>query len=582
MLATLGVLESSNILSVGMRQNVAVATLPRRSCWTSLHFLTSFQTITALAALLDSASIHHQWSPDLQSKDVRAVIAASVAINVLVLAIPFYINRVYTSVLPQQSGDSLVVITGMLFAVVLLDLLLKILRSWVLTLLNGAEEQRLRVQAIRHYLAAPLEVARSQSLDQRLEQVRAAGFLRNRFLQQWIFLRIDLPFVALYLLVMGLIGGWLFLIPILSACVFYPQAQRASRDATAIIRARYAMQESRDDVLISALSGTETVKGLGIEGFLVRRLEPMQESLSAAEYQQQVVNARLQHVGQLYAQVTGLMVVTFGSILVVNHSLATGALAACTLLSRQVSRPFSRYFSLVPRFALIDYGADKINELLSLDAEPGFYNGRTEALTGEVRLGALRMNLGETCVLTGSTPRELAALIAGVLGHQPCSLHPLTIGGVNVESMRSSERRKSLRAVSARSDLFNGTVLDNLTAFRPQTRREAAIECCKQLSIHDQLIALPRGYETPIGEQADFPLGSDLAFRLAVASALLEQPALLIIDGTDHALDAATLHWIENLPIAVPRLVVLNTLPYALQKPMNVIELGMIQERVSA
>lgn len=532
--------------------------------------------------LLDPGPVHHQWSPDLQSKDVRAVIAASVAINILVLAIPFYINRVYTSVLPQQSGDSLVVITGMLFAVVLLDLLLKVLRSWVLTLLNGAEEHRLRVQAIRHYLAAPLEVARSQSLDQRLEQVRAAGFLRNRFLQQWIFLRIDLPFVALYLLVMGLIGGWLFLIPILSACVFYPQAQRASRDAMEIIRGRYSRQEARDDVLISALSGTETVKGLGIEGFLVRRLEPVQEALSATEYQQQVVNARLRHVGQLYAQVTGLMVVTFGSILVVHHSLATGALAACTLLSRQVSRPFSQYFSMVPRFALIDYGADKINALLRLDAEAAFYEGSTESLSGEVSLGALQIKPGETCVLTGSAPRELSAFIAGILGHQICSLDPVSVGGVNVKLMRSSERRKSLRSVKARADLFNGTVLDNLTAFRPQSRREAAIECCKQLSIHDRLISLPRGYETVIGEQADFPIGSDLAFRISVAAALLDAPALLIIDGSDQALDATTLQWIAGLPVAVPRLVVLSTLPYALKRPLNVVGLEMIQERVSA
>lgn len=535
-----------------------------------------------MEALLDSGRIHQNWSPDLQSNDVRAVIGASVAINVLVLAIPFYINRVYTSVLPQQSGDSLVVITGMLFAVVLLDLVLKILRSWVLTLLSGAEEQRLRVQAIRHYLASPLEVARSQSLDQRIEQIRAAGFLRNRFLQQWIFLRIDLPFVALYLLVMAVIGGWLALVPIVTAILFYPQAQRAARSATSIIRSRYAKQESRDDVLISALSGTETVKGLGIEGFLVRRLEPVQESLSSTEYQQQVVNARLQHVGQLYAQVTGLMVVTLGSVLVVHHSLATGALAACTLLSRQVSRPFSRYFSLVPRFALIDYGVDKINELLTLEPEQGFYVGNTQELSGGVRLGALHMNIGETCVLTGSSPRDLSALIAGILGHRDSSLHPLTIGGVNVESLRASERRKRLRVVPTRPDLFNGTVLDNLTSFRSQTRKDDAIRFCHQLGVHNQLIALPRGYETSTGEQADFPIGADLTFRLAVAAALLDQPALLIIDGSDCALDVTTLHWIEDLPIEVPRLVVLTNLPYALKRPMNVVSLEMIQEGVSA
>jgi len=530
---------------------------------------------------LDSTSPASRWSPDLRSKDVRAVIAASIAINILVLAIPFYINRVYTSVLPQQSGDSLLVITALLFAVVLLDLLLKILRAWVLSLLSGAQEHQLRLSAIRHFLSAPLHVARSQTIDQRLEQLRSVGLLRNRFLQQWIFQRIDLPFVIVYLLVMAIIGGWLFLTPIFVALAFYPQAQRASQEAIAIIRARYSKQEARDDLLLSALAGTETVKGLGIEGFLVRRLEPVQESLSAIEYQQQVINARLQHVGQLYGQVTGLLVVTFGAILVVNHSLSTGALAACTLLSRQVSGPFSRYFSFAPRLALINYGVDKLNQLLSLDAEPGFHEGLIESPAGVVRLGALKINPGETCILTSQTPRELSVFLDGVLGHRDCSYQPLLIGAMSVDALRISERRKCLRLVPACSNLFSGTVLDNLTGFRAQTRRESAIGLCKRIGIHDELIALPRGYESLIGEQADFPIGKELSLRIAIAAALIDQPSLLMIDGSQHTISVPTLHWLDDLPVSVPRLIVLGALPYALQRPMNVVDLNVLQAGVA-
>ncbi|MFZ9750194.1 MAG: hypothetical protein ACO3B8_09965, partial [Vulcanococcus sp.] len=45
--------------------------------------------------------------PDFADPTVRVVIAASIAINLLVLAVPLYINRIYTSVLPQKAGDSL-------------------------------------------------------------------------------------------------------------------------------------------------------------------------------------------------------------------------------------------------------------------------------------------------------------------------------------------------------------------------------------------------------------------------------------------------------------------------------------------
>lgn len=535
-----------------------------------------------MCQLLELPRAADGWNPDLQSKDVRAVIAASVAINILVLAVPFYINRVYTSVLPQQSGDSLLVITAMLFAVVLLDLLLKILRAWVLTLLNGSQEHLDRLAAIRHYLSAPLGRAQSQSLDQRLEQVRAASLLRNRFLQQWIFQRIDLPFVILYLLVMLLIGGWLAFIPVLTACALYPQARRASREAMEIIHARYSQQEARDDVLLSALSGTETIKGLGIEGFLVRRLEPVQESLSSTEYQQQVINARLQHVGQLYAQATGLLVVTMGSILVIHDSLAVGALAACTLLSRQVSRPFSRYFALAPRLALIDYGVNKLNQLKCLEAESSFHDGLTSWPQGIVQLGSLRIGSGESIVITADQAPDLTNFVSGLLGHQGTSVQPLRVGDLDVTLLRSSERRKCLRSISSRPRLFNGTVLENLTAFRPVSRRDQAIQLCQSIGIHGALIALPRGYETLIGEQADFPIASDLAFRISVASALMDQPGLLIIDGSDHALDELSFGWLDALPVSVPRLIVVKLLPYSLRGSLNVLDIHEINGGVAA
>ena len=500
----------------------------------------------------------------------------------MVLAIPFYINRVYTSVLPQQSDDSLMVVTGLLIAVVILDIALKIGRSWVLSLLCGAEEHRHRLNAVRHLLAAPLTTATAEPVQDRLEQIRASSLLRNRFLQQWIFERIDLPFVILYLLVMAIIGGWLVVIPLATALVFYNQALKAASQATAAIERRYAKQEFRDGVLLSALAGTETVKGLGIEGFLIRRLEPIQEALSSAEYQQQVVNAKLQHIGQLYGQLTGLLVVTFGSILVIHHDLGTGALAACTLLSRQVSQPFSRYFSLAPRNALIRYGENKLGKLNALHEEHNFSSGGTTWQPGVVEIGELHIQPGSLCILTAERSSELSACLEEVVGHRPTRLSPLRIAGQDLEAMRASERRKAIRLVESRPDLFNGTVLDNLTAFRSTTRRASAIELCKQIGIHDQIVALPRGYETTIGEQADFPLGQGVAFRIAVAAALLEQPALLLIDASLHNQNLATLRWLHELPSSVPRLIATAALPYGMDPGMTTVDISAIRRRAVA
>ena len=505
------------------------------------------------------------------------MVAASIAINILVLAVPFYINRVYTSVLPQQSGGSLLVITALLIAVVVLDVALKIARSWALSLLCGAEEHRQRLNAARHLLGAPLAVALSEPIQDRLEQIRASSLLRNRFLQLWIFERIDLPFVGLYLVVMAIIGGWIALVPVATALLFYGQAQKAAVDAAEVIDRRYAKQEFRDGVLLSALGGTETVKGLGIEGFLIRRLEPIQEALSAAEYHQQSVNAKLQHIGQLYGQLTGLLVVTFGSILVIHHDLGTGALAACTLLSRQASQPFSRYFSLSPRNALIRYAENKISNLNELEQETCFYSGNTTWSQGDVEIGHLLVNPGDVYILTASHPRELSSFVDEVVGYRSSTLSPIRVAGEDLLAMRSSERRKAIRLIESTPKLFNGTVLDNLTSFRNTARKERAVEVCKQIGIHERIVALPRGYETTIGEQAEFPIPSSLAFRISIAAALMEKPALLLVNSSVHKLDMATLSWLSDLQSSVPRLLAMASVPFGFNKPMNSVDVRLIR-----
>ena len=528
---------------------------------------------------LDQVNPSSKWSPDLRNNDVRAVVAASIAINVLVLAIPFYINRVYTSILPQQSGDSLLVITSMLIAVVILDIALKIGRSWVLSLLSGAEEHQHRINAVRHLLAAPLDASTAEPVQERLEQIRSSSLLRNRFLQQWIFEQIDLPFVILYLLVMAIIGRWLALIPIATALIFYKQAKKAGSEAAEAIARRYSKQEFRDSVLISALSGTETVKGLGIEGFLIRRIEPIQEDLSAAEYQQQVVNAKLQHIGQLYGQLTGLLVVTIGSVFVIHHDLATGALAACTLLSRQVSQPFSRYFSLAPRNALIRYGEQKLETANALREEVNFYAGTTAWTQGVVEIGSLRIKPGDVFILTAKQPNELAEFVDEISGHRPTALKPFRIAGEDVSTLRSSERRKAIRLLESRPQLYNGTVLDNLSGFRNSSRRERAIELCKDLGIHDSIVSLPRGYETGIGEHAEFPLSQTISFQISVAAALMEQPALLLVDSSVYQQSLSTLQWLCSLPSPVPRLIAITTPPYGMSESINKIDVSLIGGR---
>ena len=118
-------------------------------------------------------------SSGFNGKDLTAVIASTIAINLIVLAIPLYINRIYTSVVPEQAGDSLAGITILLAAVLVLDVVLKVLRSWLLTWLGASTEHRLRMEAVRAVLGASAEEVAQQPLQVRMTQLRSPTLLRS-------------------------------------------------------------------------------------------------------------------------------------------------------------------------------------------------------------------------------------------------------------------------------------------------------------------------------------------------------------------------------------------------------------------
>ncbi|MFY8148534.1 MAG: hypothetical protein ACOVNL_04860 [Prochlorococcaceae cyanobacterium] len=112
-----------------------------------------------------------------QGEGTRLLVAASLAINTLVLAIPLYINRIYVSVLPQQASDSLLYLTLLLAAVILLDLILRTARAWLMTLREAREEHRLRLGAVRALLASTLQAGRQEELQARLDELHSPAWM---------------------------------------------------------------------------------------------------------------------------------------------------------------------------------------------------------------------------------------------------------------------------------------------------------------------------------------------------------------------------------------------------------------------
>jgi ATP-binding cassette subfamily C protein LapB len=87
-----------------------------------------------------------------------------------------------------------------------------------------------------------------------------------------------------------------------------------------------------------------------------------------------------------------------------------------------------------------------------------------------------------------------------------------------------------------------GTILSNLTMYSGGEDRETALSMARLLGLEDDIHALPRGYDTRLGESATEPIPPGLLQRIAITRALASRPRLLVLDEANLALDYRSDH----------------------------------------
>ena len=509
-------------------------------------------------------------SSGFNGKDLTAVIASTIAINLIVLAIPLYINRIYTSVVPEQAGDSLAGITILLAAVLVLDVVLKVLRSWVLTWLGASTEHRLRMEAVRAVLGASAEEVAQQPLQVRMTQLRSPTLLRSNLEQQWVVRHVDLPFSLVYLLVLGLIGGWLILPPILLAPVFVLMAKRAAQEAVQSTRHHHDLEVNRNQLVVNGLALASTIKTLNLEGFLIRRLEPLQERLSCRSFEQESATAKLQNLSALFSQFNQLLIVSIGGWFVIQQDLTTGALAACTLLSGQVTAPLAKLFSADGQRANQQQATFDYQQLLDLPQETNLLVGLDQRTNdASLRFAGQVLRPGQTVLLLGGYPGQSTSLLDSIQAARDDNPYELSCADKSLAAYRKTWLRRQLVRLKSEPQPFRGTLLESMTGFEVNTRAADALDLCERHGVATLIKSLPRGYDTTIGEMQDYPLAVGLRFRVSVIQALLDSPVALILDGTFPQVGTDVLQWLLGLEVDCARLVALQNPPVRLLEPVR-------------
>lgn len=481
------------------------------------------------------------------------LVAVSLVLNLLGLALPLTLLQVYDRILPNSATDTLTALAIGIVVAVTLETVLRICRSAVTGWTSARFEHLAATRVFNALLRQPLDLFERKGTGAHMETLSAIHTLKDFYAGQAFLSVFDMPFALIYLVLMLLFGGWLVLVPLVLMVTFSVAGLVVGRTMMEAIRRRMASDDQRVNFIIEVLSGIQTIKALGMEAQMMRRHERLLENSSQAEFSVSELSAKGQSLALLFSHLTTILVVAFGSIQVIDGVMTTGVLAACSLLAGRCIQPMQVALDRWTRFQTARLAEERLAQMLdddrfggapvlpALDGISGdlvlegislrFGEGAAiiDALDFHVESGELIGISGENCVGKSSLLGVMAGLVTPSSGH-------VLVDGCNLAGFDPASVRAAIAYIPQRPEMFRGTILENMTLF-DVSRNALARQFASALGIDRFVARLPLGYETMVGEGGNDSLPRGIRQLLSIVRALAQEPRVILFDEANTAVD---------------------------------------------
>ena len=309
----------------------------------------------------------------------------------------------------------------------------------------------------------------------------------------------------------------------------------------------------------SSLSGVRTARAFANESAEIDKFNAANEefkvSKRAFHHEMGVFNATM----EFFMTLLSAAVITVGGYLIMRGEmnyidLITFSLYITTFISpvrklANFSEIFARGFAGVERFVALMRVEPKLkdapdaSELKNcrgeIDVDHVSFTYDAEETDGVLHDVSVHIAPGEAVAIVGPSGGGKSTLCQLIPRFYEVSDGAIRVDGTDVRALTQASLHRAIGIVQQDVFLFADTVRENIRYGRPDATDEEIVEAAKRAEIYDDIMAMPQGFDTYVGERGTMLSGGQKQ-RVSIARIFLKNPPILVLDEATSALDSVT------------------------------------------